>query len=55
VPEDVLVALGLVAGPVVGASFLAPLFFVKRLSIDRRRHQEIAHLLANRPEHKGGV
>jgi Na+/melibiose symporter-like transporter len=41
VPEDVLFRLGLVAGPIVSASFLLPLATLARFDLSRARHAEL--------------
>lgn len=48
VPADVLWNLGLVVGPLLALSYLAPTALLSRYQLDRRRHGELRGILARR-------
>ena len=48
VAPDVLFRLGIVAGPIVSLSFLAPLWFLARYHLSRARHADLQKILEER-------
>jgi Na+/melibiose symporter-like transporter len=55
VPQDVLVWLGLVDGPIVGMFGIVAMFLYGRYAIDKHRHIEIRSELAQRAAHAASV
>jgi len=48
VPEDVLLTLGVIAGPIITLSFLVPLLLLRRYDLTRARHAELRSVIDGR-------